>query len=128
MDSALAIIDFLYIRRTRWGPDDISPTTIHWVGMALFTLAEDLDNSDHCSAFTELCVTSCALSRNWTLMKVILRMLQVSPQKNEITLPPKTYALSVDFQKIGGWGPSRPVLQPFSEFQFVVGDGRGSYI
>ena len=57
VDSALAIIDFLYIPRARWGPDDLSPTTIHWVSMALFTLVEDLDNSDHCNAFTELGVT-----------------------------------------------------------------------
>ncbi|KAI2969823.1 hypothetical protein CBS147352_2455 [Aspergillus niger] len=79
VDSALAIVNLLRIHRTRWGPDHISPTTIHWVSMALFTLVEELDNSEHRNAFTELCV---------------------SAQKNGFILPPETRALFADFQKM----------------------------
>ncbi|KAI2897588.1 hypothetical protein CBS63078_7910 [Aspergillus niger] len=100
VDSALAIVNLLRIHRTRWGPDHISPTTIHWVSMALFTLVEELDNSEHRNAFTELCVTARAFSQKWTLMKGILRMLQVSAQKNGFILPPETRALFADFQKM----------------------------
>ncbi|GLA18851.1 hypothetical protein AnigIFM62618_006506 [Aspergillus niger] len=100
VDSALAIVNLLHIHRTRWGPDHISPTTIHWVSMALFTMVEDLDNSEHRNAFTKLCVTARAFSQKWTLMKGILRMLQVSAQKYGLTLPPEARALFADLQKM----------------------------
>ncbi|RAL14755.1 Zn(II)2Cys6 transcription factor [Aspergillus homomorphus CBS 101889] len=99
VDSALAIVRLLRIHRARWGVDYISPTTIHWVSMALFTLLEQLDNPEHKTSFTELCVFARALSRKWTLMKGIMRMLQVSAQKNSVMLPPDTHALFTEFEE-----------------------------
>ncbi|OJJ95245.1 hypothetical protein ASPACDRAFT_36771 [Aspergillus aculeatus ATCC 16872] len=105
--AALAIVDLLRTHRATWGPDYISPTTIHWVSMALFTLVEELDHGvDHRTAFTELCVIARTFARKWTLMKGILRMLQVSAQKNAVALPPETHALFVDFEE-RMWGPAQ---------------------
>ncbi|RAH76607.1 hypothetical protein BO86DRAFT_404540 [Aspergillus japonicus CBS 114.51] len=98
VSSALAIVDLLSTHRATWGPDYISPTTIHWVSMALFTLVEELAGSpDHRNAFTELCMIARTFARKWTLMKGILRMLHVSAQKDGVALPPETHALFVDF-------------------------------
>lgn len=101
VESALAIVRLLRIHRTRWGIDYIHPTTIHWVSMALFTLLEVLDHPEpeYKTSFTELCVFARALSRKWTLMKGILRMIQVSAQKNSVVLPPETDALFTEFEQ-----------------------------
>ncbi|OJJ97427.1 hypothetical protein ASPACDRAFT_80335 [Aspergillus aculeatus ATCC 16872] len=102
VDSALAIVRLLRIHRTRWGIDYIHPTTIHWVSMALFTLLEVLDHPvpEYKTSFTELCVCARALSRKWILMKGILRMIQVSAQKNSVVLPPETDALFTEFEQV----------------------------
>ncbi|RAK74309.1 uncharacterized protein BO72DRAFT_516876 [Aspergillus fijiensis CBS 313.89] len=105
--AALAIVDLLRTHRATWGPDYISPTTIHWVSMALFTLVEELDHgADRRTAFTELCVIARTFARKWTLMKGILRMLQVSAQKDGVALPSETQALFVDFSE-KMWGPAQ---------------------
>ncbi|PYH45573.1 Zn(II)2Cys6 transcription factor [Aspergillus saccharolyticus JOP 1030-1] len=101
VDSALAIVGLLRIHRTRWGIDYIHPTTVHWVSMAAFTLLEVLGDADpaYKTSFTELCVFARALSRKCTLMKGILRMIQVSAQKSSVTLPPETNALFTEFEQ-----------------------------
>ncbi|KAL4963641.1 fungal specific transcription factor domain-containing protein [Aspergillus stella-maris] len=100
ISNAVAIANILETHRNKWSMNYISPTTIHWVSMSLFTLLEDLDSSDSRKAFIDLCVIARAFSRKWILMKGILRMIQVSAKNEGVVFPDETKALFMDFESL----------------------------
>ncbi|KAL4935617.1 hypothetical protein BDV06DRAFT_206638 [Aspergillus oleicola] len=75
ISHALSIASILQTHRNKWSMNYISPTTIHWVSMSLFTLLEDLDSPLSRKAFIDLCVIARAFSRKWILTKGMLSMV-----------------------------------------------------
>ncbi|KOC12421.1 putative C6 transcription factor [Aspergillus flavus AF70] len=98
LSTARRIAQILSIHREKWGIDRLAPSTVQWASIGLFTLLEALDSLENRKAFTELCIFARALSRRFGLAKGILRMIQVTAQQTEVSLPPETDALFLDFE------------------------------
>lgn len=98
VESALQITQMIRIYRSKWGIDFISGTAVYWVSIALFVLLDELENPSNRRAFTDLCSVAKALSKQWFLMRGILRMLQITAKQMHISLPPETEPLLQDFE------------------------------
>ncbi|KAI3058358.1 transcriptional regulator family: Fungal Specific TF [Aspergillus niger] len=98
VDAAESFVQLLRIYRAKWGIDHMSFTTVSCLSTALFTLLGEHGDLGRKTAFMELCVVARACSRKWPLMKGLMRMLQLSAQKNHVSLLPETHALFVDFE------------------------------
>ncbi|OGM41999.1 putative C6 transcription factor [Aspergillus bombycis] len=99
LSTARHIAQILNMHREKWGIDRVAPSTVQWTSIGLFTLLEALDSLENRKAFTELCIFARAMSRRFGLAKGILRMIQVTAQQAEVSLPPETDALFLDFEK-----------------------------
>lgn len=97
--AAHKVLELVNVHRRKWGIQRMSPTLIHWLGVSLFTLLEVLDDETNRKAFTELCVVTRACSRRYMLSKGILRMIQISATKMNISLPEEARALFIDFNE-----------------------------
>ncbi|KAB8260933.1 hypothetical protein BDV32DRAFT_43757 [Aspergillus pseudonomiae] len=98
LSTARRIAQILNTHREKWGIDRVAPSTVQWTSIGLFTLLEALDSLENQKAFTELCIFARAMSRRFRLAKGILRMIQVTAQQTEVSLPPETDALFLDFE------------------------------
>lgn len=98
LSTARRISSLLSIHREKWGIDRMAPSTIQWISISLFTLLEALDNPANRSAFVELCIVARSFARRFALAKGILRMIQLSANQQQVTLPAETGALFTDFE------------------------------
>ncbi|KAE8397440.1 hypothetical protein BDV37DRAFT_289431 [Aspergillus pseudonomiae] len=98
LSTARRIAQILSIHREKWGIDRLAPSTVQWASIGLFTLLEALDSPENRKAFIELCIFARAMSRRFALAKGILRMIQVTAQQTEVSLPTETDALFLDFE------------------------------
>ncbi|KAH8431703.1 uncharacterized protein LDX57_009358 [Aspergillus melleus] len=97
ISTARRISYLLSIHRDKWGIDRMAPSTIQWISIGLFTLLEALDEPENRTAFVELCIVARSFSRRFALAKGILRMIQLSANQQQVTLPAETGALFTDF-------------------------------
>ncbi|RAL08504.1 C6 transcription factor [Aspergillus homomorphus CBS 101889] len=111
--SARQIVHLLGIHRAKWGIDRMSPSTIQWWSIGLFTLMESLDSRENRNAFVELSIIAGAFTRRVPLAKGILRMIQLSASQMQLVLPEETEALFTDFETLA-WKESD--AQEFSSF------------
>lgn len=98
VESAHHIAQIIHLYRSKWGIELISGTSVYWISIALFVLLDELENPSHRRAFIELCSVAKVLSKQWFLMKGILRMLQITARQMHIILPPETEPLLQDFE------------------------------
>lgn len=96
VESAHQIAQMIRLYRSKWGIEFISGTAVYWVSIALFVLLDELENPSHRRAFIDLCSMAKVLSRQWFLMKGILRMIQITARQMHISLPPETEPLLQD--------------------------------
>ncbi|KAA8643491.1 hypothetical protein EYZ11_009520 [Aspergillus tanneri] len=113
LSTARRIAYLLGIHRDKWGIDRMSPSTVQWITVSLFTLLEALDTPENRNAFVELCIIAQAFSRRFTLAKGLLRMIQLSANQQQVRLPEETSALFTDFES-HSWRNSD--AQEFSSF------------
>lgn len=98
VESALQIAQMIRLYRSKWGIEFISGTAVYWVSIALFVLLDELDNPSNRRAFIDLWSMAKVLSKQWFLMKGILRMLQITARQMRISLPPETEPLLQDIE------------------------------
>jgi hypothetical protein len=98
VESALQITQMIRLYRLKWGIEFISGTAVYWVSIALFVLLDELENPSSRRAFIDLCSVAKVLSKQWFLMKSILRMLQITARQMHISLPPETDPLLQGFE------------------------------
>jgi hypothetical protein len=98
VESALQVAQMIRLYRSKWGLEFISGTAVYWVAIALFVLLDELENPSNRRAFIDLCSMAKVLSKQWFLMKGILRMLQITARQMHISLPPETEPLLLDFE------------------------------
>lgn len=98
VESALQVAQMIRLYRSKWGLEFISGTAVYWVSIALFVLLDELENPSNRRAFIDLCSTAKVLSKQWFLMKGILRMLQITARQKRISLPLETEHLLQDFE------------------------------
>ncbi|RAH71875.1 C6 transcription factor [Aspergillus aculeatinus CBS 121060] len=122
--SARRITHLLGIHRAKWGIDRMSPSTIQWWSIGLFTLMESLDSQENRNAFVELCIIARAFARRMPLAKGILRMIQLSANQMQVVLPEETEALFEDFETLA-WkaSDSRGFSSFYPHFHTVVQQG-----
>ncbi|OKL58501.1 hypothetical protein UA08_06055 [Talaromyces atroroseus] len=98
VESALKIAQMIRLYRSKWSIEFISGTAVYWVSIALFVLLEELDDPFSRRAFIDICSATKAFSKQWFLAKSILRMVQVTARKMNISLPPETESSLKDFE------------------------------
>ncbi|KAJ6145391.1 hypothetical protein N7470_009286 [Penicillium chermesinum] len=86
------------LNRDLWGSNNVPPVNVHWVTVAMFTLLSELDEKENSDAFVSLCVAAKSNANLWALGKGTLRLVQVTAKQMEVTLPPETDALFIDFE------------------------------
>lgn len=98
LSAAHNIRSLANLHRTKW-PIDYTPLTcMQWVAVALFTLLEDLKNSESSAAFIDLCIILRAMARRWQLAKGMLRLVQLTATGLNVALPQGTEILFRDFE------------------------------
>jgi len=122
LKSARQIANLVNMHRLSWGLDLFVVTYIHWITISLFTMLEDLNDPMNREAFTSLSVAAKAASRRWALGKGMLRAVQVTARKMEVTLPPEIDVLFSDFEK-QSWGPKdrRELSSSYPNFAVSIG-------
>lgn len=98
------------IHRSSWDIDLFVVTYIQWTTGSLFTLLEDLDDPMNREAFTSLSIVAKVASRRWALGKGMLRAVQVTARKIEVSLPPEIDVHFSDFEKQSWGAKDRPEL------------------
>lgn len=122
LQSAQKIASLMNIHRSSWGVDLFVVTYIQWTTVSLFTLLEDLDDPLNREAFTSLSVVAKVASRRWPLGKGMLRAIQVTARKMEVSLPPEIDVLFSDFEK-QSWGAKdrRELSSSYPNFAVSIG-------
>ena len=97
-------------------------TYIQWTTGSLFTLLEDLDDPMNREAFASLSIVAKVASRRWPLGKGMLRAVQVTARKMEVSLPHELDALYSDFEK-QSWGQKdrRELSSSYPNFAVSIG-------
>ncbi|KAL4924602.1 Zn(II)2Cys6 transcription factor [Aspergillus undulatus] len=111
--NARRIAQLIVLHRERWGIDRMDPCTIQWVTTALYALLGSLGSVENRNAFTELSVLARALSRRFPLAKGIMRMLQLTANQMQVSLPEETDAL---FSAFAAESWSQKDREAFSSF------------
>lgn len=122
LQSARQIAKLVDIHRSSWGLDLFVVTYIQWITVLLFTLLEDLNDPMNREAFASLSVAAKVASRRWVLGKGMLRAVQVTARKMEVSLPSETDVLFSDFEK-QSWGPKdrRELSSSYPNFAVSIG-------
>ncbi|EEA23431.1 conserved hypothetical protein [Talaromyces marneffei ATCC 18224] len=98
VESAHQVAQMIRLYRSKWGIEFISGTAVYWLSIAFFVLLDELQDQSNHKAFIDLFSVAKVLSKQWFLMKGILRMLQLTARQMHISLPPETEPLLRDFE------------------------------
>lgn len=122
LQSARKIASLMDIHRSSWGIDLFVVTYIQWTTVSLFILLEDLDDPMNREAFISLSIVAKVASRRWALGKGMLRAVQVTARKMEVSLPPEIDVLFSDFEK-QSWGAKdrRGLSSSYPNFAVSIG-------
>lgn len=98
LDAAHNIGTLINRFRLEWPVECVPGTAMQYCSVAMFTLLENLEDSQNKQAFVECFIVLRALARRWQLAKGILRLIQLTAMKMEATLPTETQVLFKDFE------------------------------
>ena len=118
INSAQAIGTLLARFRLLWPMNCVPPTALQYCTVAMFTLLENLDKEQNKQAFMEAFIVLRALARQWQLGKGIIRLIQLTCKKKEVTLPEEAQDFFRDFEaelwKAGESGRFKSLYPNFS--------------
>lgn len=99
LSSALEIGVVLNKFRSLWPVEFMPMNSMQYATMALFTLLDNLKNEPEKRAFTDILISLRALARRWQLAKGMLRLVQLTAVKQEVTLHSEAEVLLRDFEE-----------------------------
>ncbi|KAL4948540.1 hypothetical protein BDW69DRAFT_91175 [Aspergillus filifer] len=122
--NARRIAQLIALHRERWGIDRMDPCTIQWITTGLYCLLGSLDSLENRNAFIELSIIARALSRRFPLAKGIMRMLQLTANQMQVSLPEETNALFSAFAAESWSEKDREAFSSFyPHYQTVIRNG-----
>lgn len=98
INTALRIAEICRRHLRTYGSEHMN--TVHSVGasLALHTLLDAGDNSEHHPALIHLCICLRALGRRWPMIMGMMRMSQHYARQKKYTLPPEADRLLTQFE------------------------------
>lgn len=99
LSSAHGISAVLNKFRSLWPVEFMPMNSMQYATMALFTLLDNLDHEPEKRAFTDILISLRALARRWQLAKGMLRLVQMTAVKQEVTLHSEAEVLLRDFEE-----------------------------
>jgi hypothetical protein len=98
-EAALEIARLCNLHHASYGNTHMSVFWIHPIALSLYHLMDVDDTARFEEQITDLCIFARAMSRRWPFAMAILRMIQLTADRRQVTLPDQSRKLFEDFEK-----------------------------